>query len=257
MAISMSALRTGVPGPLYRGKSKNRGVSQCSGFGTDNIKDSALEKLADHGNGQYAYIDTVNEARKVLVEELGGTLVTVAKDVKIQVEFNPSEVHAYRLIGYENRILQHQDFNDDTKDAGDVGAGQTVTALFEVVPRDVDISLPSVDPLRYQTASTPDRRALKGELMTVKIRYKEPNGAVSRLLEYPVIDRNVRLNANDEDFRFAAAVASFGMILRDSPYKGESAINTVLALAEISRGEDRNGYRAEFINLVRAFQTVK
>src|SRR5262249_15846432 len=153
------------------------------GFGTGNLQDSTLEKLADKGNGNYAYIDTLSEARKVLVEQMGGTLITIAKDVKIQVEFNPTEVSAYRLIGYENRVLRHQDFNDDQKDAGDIGAGHTVTALFEVVPRGVEIDIPSVDPLRYQTSSQPNTNARRGELVNVRLRYKDPDGTASKLLE--------------------------------------------------------------------------
>ena len=146
------------------------------GFGTGNFNDAGLEALADRGNGNYAYIDGIREARKVLVQEVGGTLFTIAKDVKFQVEFNPVEVTAYRLIGYENRILRDQDFNDDTKDAGEIGAGHTVTALFEVVPDGVEINVPGVDPLRYQAPTRPSTEAGSGEMLRVKIRYKEPDG---------------------------------------------------------------------------------
>src|SRR5262249_39195181 len=154
---------------------------------------------------------TLNEARKVLVEEMSGTLLTVAKDVKVQVEFNPGQVNAYRLIGYENRALRHQDFNDDSKDAGDMGAGQTVTALFEAVPRGVEIDIPGIDPLRYAGSVQPSRNAASAELLNLKIRYKEPDGVKSELLQVPVTDRGVAFNNASPDFRFASAVAEFGM----------------------------------------------
>ena len=227
------------------------------GFGMGNYKDSTLEKLADKGNGNYAYIDTLNEARKVLVEEMSGTLVTVAKDVKIQVEFNPKEVNAYRLIGYENRALRHEDFNDDKKDAGDMGAGHSVTALFEIVPRGVKIQIPGVDPLKYQQPAQPNRTAPDGEILNLKIRYKEPDGNASRLLEAPVADRAAGFGSASTDLRFAAAVASFGMILRDSPYKGQSTLNAVLEVAENSKGADKDRYREEFVGLVKKAKALK
>ena len=220
------------------------------GFGMGNYKDSTLETLADKGNGNYAYIDTLNEARKVLVEEMSETLVTVAKDVKVQVEFNPAEVNAYRLIGYENRALRREDFNNDTKDAGDLGAGHNVTALFEVVPRGVDIQIPGVDALKYQQPAQ-IRRAPSGELLNVRIRYKEPESSTSQLLVTPVIDRSTAFNNATADFRFAAAVASFGMILRASPHKGSATFDTVIETADTSRGTDKNGYRDEFVQLAR------
>ncbi len=162
------------------------------GFGMGNLKDSTLEKLADHGNGNYAYIDTLSEARKVLVEQIGGTLVTIAKDVKLQVEFNPATVKAFRLIGYENRVLAHQDFNDDKKDAGDIGAGHTVTALYEVVPAGGSLEVPGVDPLKYQEAPRPKREAnRRASSSRVKLRYKQPDGDKSTLLEETLADRNV------------------------------------------------------------------
>jgi Ca-activated chloride channel homolog len=227
------------------------------GFGMGNYKDSTLEKLADEGNGNYAYIDTMNEARKVLVEEMSGTLLTIAKDVKIQVEFNPAEVNAYRLIGYENRTLRHQDFNDDKKDAGDMGAGQTVTALFEVVPRGVEVEISAVDQLKYQERALDTRRAANGEILNVRIRYKDPDGNTSQLMETPVIDRRTAFNNASTDFRFAAAVASFGMVLRDSPHKGQSTMDSVIEIAEKSRGVDKNGYRDEFVQLVRKARALK
>ncbi len=221
------------------------------GFGMGNIKDSALEQLADKGNGNYAYIDTIREAKKVLVEEMGSTLITIAKDVKIQVEFNPAEAAAYRLIGYENRMLRAEDFNDDTKDAGEIGAGHTVTALYEIVPAGSDLELPGVDPLKYQSPAVPAPPVGKGELMTLKLRYKDPDGDTSRLLEFPVVDTGKAFADADADFTFAAAVASFGMLLRDSKYRGDATFATVLDLAEAGRGKDSHGYRAEFIDLVR------
>jgi Ca-activated chloride channel family protein len=223
------------------------------GFGMGNYKDSTLESLADKGNGNYAYIDTINEARKVLVEQMGATLVTIAKDVKIQVEFNPSRVAAYRLIGYENRVLQAQDFNDDTKDAGEIGAGHTVTALFEVVPAGVAFEQPGVDPLRYQTetraapAGTADANA---ELLNVKVRYKPPASDVSTMFEAPLVDRGATFESASQDFRFAAAVAGFGMILRDSPHKGSITYDRVRRIALGAEGSDPNGYRREFVGLV-------
>jgi Ca-activated chloride channel family protein len=242
---------------LIEEKAKSGVFLSVLGFGMGNLKDSTLERLADKGNGNYAYIDTLNEARKVLVEEMGSTLVTVAKDVKIQVEFNPAEVRAYRLIGYENRVMRHEDFNDDRKDAGDMGAGHAVTALFEVVPAGVAISLPGVDALRYQPVAAPDRNVRGGELLNLKIRYKEPEGNTSELLEFPVIDRNARFQSATDDFRFAAAVASFGMILRDSPHKAQFTFDEVVAISETSRGADKNGYRNEFVSLLRKAQALK
>jgi Ca-activated chloride channel family protein len=220
------------------------------GFGIGNLKDSTLEKLADSGNGNYAYVDTIHEARKVLVEEIGGTLVTIAKDVKLQVEFNPAQVNAYRLIGYENRILRDEDFNDDSKDAGDMGAGHTVTVLFEIVPKGVDTAIPDVDPLKYQTPSAPVRSSSR-EMLTLKVRYKEPEASRSMLLDVPLVDTGRSFSGASSDFRFAASVAEFGMILRDSPFKGTASLRSVLEMAQQARGADRNGYRDEFIGLVR------
>ena len=224
------------------------------GFGMGNLKDSKMEALADHGNGNYAYIDNLLEARKVLVTEMGGTLVTIAKDVKIQVEFNPARVQAYRLIGYENRLLADEDFNDDAKDAGELGAGHSVTALYEVVPVGAPpVETGSVDPLRYERpeedASETRRAGGEDELMFVKLRYKAPNGQRSRLLELPVPDR---VENASTDLRFAASVAAFGMLLRDSEQCGDFTLAEVSRLARASQGEDRHGYRAEFVRLVEA-----
>jgi len=221
------------------------------GFGMGNYQDSTLEMLADKGNGNYAYIDDLREARKVLVEELTGTLVTIAKDVKIQVEFNPAEVGAYRLIGYENRMLRKEDFNDDRKDAGEIGAGHTVTALYEIVPASArrDVDLPSVDPLRYQQGPALTESARRGELFTLKLRYKEPEGERSRLLEFPAVDAGARRGS--PDFEFAAAVAGFGMLLRGSEQAGDFTYRDVreLAAGAIGRSEGRE-YRREFAELV-------
>jgi Ca-activated chloride channel family protein len=216
------------------------------GFGMGNYKDATMEQLADKGNGNYAYIDTIHEARKVLVSQFGGTLFTIAKDVKIQVEFNPRHVKAYRLIGYENRRLNKEDFNNDKKDAGEMGAGHTVTALYEIVPADADTPLPTVDPLRYQEVR--DRRdAAAGELATVKLRYKKPDSDTSRLLTHPV--PATALSAGSENLRFAAAVSCFGMLLNDSAFKKDADWPLVRTLARGALGEDPEGYRAEFLRL--------
>ncbi|NEP82485.1 MAG: VWA domain-containing protein, partial [Okeania sp. SIO3B3] len=191
------------------------------GFGTGNFKDAKMEQLANKGNGNYAYIDNLLEAKKVLVTEMGGTLLTIAKDVKIQVEFNPAKVQAYRLIGYENRLLRSQDFNDDTKDAGELGAGHSVTALYEIIPVGVEsnVNLPGVDELRYQDNQVDQAAYNSDELMLVKLRYKKPKGTTSELIKQPVVYGGVSLDDASNDFKFAAAVAEYGMILRDSEYK--------------------------------------
>ena len=217
------------------------------GVGTGNLKDSTMEKLADKGNGNYAYLDSLHEARRVLIAEAGATLVTVAKDVKIQVEFNPRAVGAYKLIGYENRILQHQDFNNDKKDAGDIGAGHTVTALYEIIPPGEPLEGGSVDPLKYQEGAKPNAAAKSDELMTVKLRYKQPDGDTSKLISVAVRDRSGELTPN---LGFASAVAEFGMLLRKSEHKGQATWTTAQELARRYRGEDPDGYRAEFVRLV-------
>ncbi|MEP6361138.1 MAG: von Willebrand factor type A domain-containing protein, partial [Balneola sp.] len=219
------------------------------GFGSGNLKDSKMEQIANNGNGNYYYIDNLLEAKKVLVSEMGGTLHTIAKDVKIQVEFNPQNVKAYRLIGYENRLLADEDFNNDKKDAGELGSGHTVTALYEVIPHGVDIdsSLSDIDPLKYQTPTTPVN-GFDDELMTVKLRYKQPDAEKSQLLSQ-VIKRSDRFELS-ENLKFASSVASFGMLLRDSKFKGNSSFEMVQQLAKESKGVDENGYRAEFIKIV-------
>jgi len=242
-------------GDLIRLIEQNRdtGVSlSVLGFGMGNLKDSTMEKLADRGNGNYSYIDSLTEARKVLVEEAGSTLVTVAKDVKLQVEFNPRGVAAYRLIGYENRLLQDRDFNDDKKDAGDMGAGHSVTALYEIVPAGQAVDLPGVDPLKYQQPAGLSASAGSDEAMTVKLRYKEPDGTTSSLLSVVVGNHA----ATSPALGFAAAVAEFGMVLRDSEFKGASSYADAEALAVRFKGDDAYGHRAEFIRLISAADSV-
>jgi Ca-activated chloride channel family protein len=216
------------------------------GVGTGNLKDSTMEKLADKGNGNYSYLDTLHEARKVLVREAGATLDTIAKDVKIQVEFNPREVSAYRLIGYENRLLKNEDFNDDKKDAGEIGAGHSVTALYEVVPAGVKVATSDVDPLKYQREMRTTRAASSGELLTVKVRYKAPDGDTSSLLTRVVTNKPASMSAN---VGFASAVAEFGMVLRGSPESGDASFEAAVARARRFRGRDDEGYRGEFIVL--------
>ncbi|MBA3240791.1 MAG: VWA domain-containing protein, partial [Acidobacteria bacterium] len=230
------------------------------GFGRGNLKDSAMENLADKGNGNYAYIDSPAEARKVLGEQVGGTLFTIAKDVKIQVEFNPRLVAGYRLIGYENRLLRDEDFNDDRKDAGEIGAGHTVTALYEVVPAGQRVENPGVDDLKYQQqqqqSSQPTGGANAGELLTVKLRYKAPDGVESQPLNVGVVDSKAAYQNASENFKFASAVAEFGMLLRDSRYKAQSSYEGVLQLARASMGADLRGYRSEFVRLVETAQSL-
>jgi Ca-activated chloride channel family protein len=221
------------------------------GFGTGNLNDSTMEQLADKGNGNYAYLDSGAEAHKVLVEQAGATLMTIAKDVKIQVEFNPAEVAAYRLVGYENRKLEHRDFNDDTKDAGEIGAGHTVTALYEIVPAGQGVA-PEVDPLQYQepgTALTP--AAKSGELMLVKLRYKQPNGSKSKLLSVAVKDGDGSIEGSSETFRFSAAVAEMGLLLRGSKWRGQASWAQTYELAAGAQGRDPQGRRAEMLSLVQ------
>ncbi|HEX6748982.1 MAG TPA: VWA domain-containing protein [Longimicrobium sp.] len=225
------------------------------GFGTGNLQDTKMEQLADKGNGNYAYVDGIDEARRVLVVEMGGTLFTIAKDVKVQVEFNPARVKAYRLIGYENRLLAAEDFNDDRRDAGELGAGHSVTALYEVVPADApDNPARGTDPLRYQTPRARSSAAGSNELLTVKLRYKAPDGDASRLLAHPLVDRATPLARTSPDFRFSAAVAEWGMLLRQSRFRGAASYGAVTSLARGAIGDDRGGYRAEFLRLVQVSQ---
>jgi Ca-activated chloride channel homolog len=218
------------------------------GFGTGNLKDTKMEQMADKGNGHYAYIDNFREAHKVFVREFGGTLFTVAKDVKIQIEFNPAKVHAYRLLGYENRLLAKEDFADDRKDAGEMGAGHAVTALYEVVPVGAGPVALIGDSLTYQHVSLRPSASRSPELMTVKLRYKDPQGSRSRLLSTAVVDRGDAQASTD--LRFASAVAAFALVLRGSENKGGATYAMVMALAQEARGEDSEGYRGEFISMV-------
>jgi Ca-activated chloride channel family protein len=225
-----------------------------TGFGMGNYKDGRMEQISNAGNGNYFYIDNIKEAKKVFVTEMRATLFTIAKDVKIQIEFNPDNVQAYRLIGYENRMLEAEDFNDDKKDAGELGAGHTVTALYEIIPVGVESSfIKDIDPLKYQSTKIKAHYpAEKNELLTVKFRYKEPDGNKSKLITQVLLDKNVDLDDTSDNFRFSASVASFGMILRDSEFKGTSSYNDVLSMAKASKAEDKEGYRSEFIKLVES-----
>ncbi len=262
---------------LIEDKAKSGVFLTVLGFGMGNLKDSTLERLADKGNGNYGYIDTENEARKLLVEQLSGTLITIAKDVKLQIEFNPARVAAYRLLGYENRLLAAEDFNDDTKDAGEIGAGHAVTAFYEIVPvappapeqpvadkpadnKPVEAApaeTTPVDPLKYQRpAELTDAARGTPELLTLKLRYKEPEGTTSKLLEFGVADGDKPIGQATEDTRFAASVALFGMLLRQSPHTGSGTLAAVLEMADSSRQADEHGYRAEFVELVKQAMTL-
>lgn len=223
------------------------------GFGMGNYKDDKMEILADKGNGNYAYIDNLQEARKVFVNEFGGTLFTIAKDVKLQIEFNPAKVQAYRLIGYENRRLKNEDFNDDKKDAGELGSGHTVTALYEIIPVGAKSEfVKSIDPLKYQQSEIEKISYDTRELMTLKLRYKAPNGNVSKLITTPVIDKNKDWENTSENFLWSAAVAEFGMLLRESKFVQAADVQSVLKLARSAKGNDEEGYRSEFIRLVES-----
>jgi Ca-activated chloride channel family protein len=242
------------------------------GFGRGNLNDAMMEAISNHGNGNYHYVDNRAEARRVLVKEMAGTLVTIAKDVKIQVEFNPQQVAGYRLIGYENRMLRTEDFNDDKKDAGEIGAGHTVTALYEIVPAGKQVAISPVDELKYQQppVSSPAGGSAEarpqppqgdadstGELLTLKMRYKQPDGDTSRKLEWPVADAGQAFAAATGDFQFATAVAGFGLLLRDSQYKGNLTYAAVLELAQPGVGSDEQGHRGEFLEMVRRAKTLR
>ena len=222
------------------------------GFGMGNYKDSKMEILADKGNGNYAYIDNISEARKVLVNEFGGTLFTIAKDVKLQVEFNPAKVKAYRLIGYENRVLKNEDFNNDKKDAGDLGSGHTVTALYEIIPVGVESEFFKIDELKYQKTTIDPKANRSDELMTIKFRYKKPDEDISKLIVHPLADSNIPLAKTSDNFRWSASVAAFGMLLRESEYIKNFSYDAVVQMAQQSKGNDKEGYRIEFINMVKS-----
>lgn len=237
---------------LIEAKRKEGIYLTAIGVGMGNYKDSKMESMADNGNGNYFYIDNIEEAQKVLVTELDGTLYTIAKDVKLQIEFNPDKVKGYRLIGYENRMLKKEDFNNDQKDAGELGAGHAVTALYEIIPADSKEELPGkVDNLKYQPVRSLSKTVASKEVMTVKFRYKNPEDSVSKLLVRVMNDENTALSKTSENFRFSAAVASYAMVLRDSEYKGKTSFETILQLANAAKGIDEEGYRAEFIRLVK------
>jgi Ca-activated chloride channel family protein len=227
------------------------------GYGMGNFKDNRLQILSEKGNGNYAYIDNIQEAYKVLVHEFGGTMYTVAKDVKIQVEFNPAHVQAYRLVGYESRMLNAEDFNDDTKDAGELGAGHTVMVLYEIIPAGVENRFGGVDALRYQRVENRQNATnFSNELMTVKLRYKDPESDVSKRLDVPVLANSMNRNPS-ADFNFAMSVAMFGQLLRDSDFKGNADYQKVIALAREGVGRDEQGYRKEFIRLVEAAEQLR
>lgn len=240
-------------------KAKSGVFLSVLGVGTDNLKDGTMQKLADKGNGNYAYLDSIDEARKVLVQQMNGTLVTIAKDVKAQVEWNPAVVASYRLIGYEKRMLRKEDFNNDKIDAGEIGAGHTVTALYEVVPvgAAVSPSVPALDALKYSSASQQTTPTNSNEMLTVKLRYKKPEGEKSELIERALVDERKSFGKASGDFKWAAAVAEFGMILRGSEFKDNATFGGVRELAEEAKGTDANGYRAGFLALVRKAERLK
>lgn len=237
-------------------KEREKGIFiSVMGFGMGNYKDDKMEIIADKGNGNYAYIDNIQEANKVFVNEFGGTLFTIAKDVKIQIEFNPVKVKEYRLVGYENRLLNEEDFDNDKIDAGELGSGHTVTALYELVL--ADKKKDKKDELKYQTSQVNNYARETSELATIKFRYKKPDGYKSILIEKPIIDKANSLEETSDNFRFSAAVAEFGMFLRDSEFKGTTTIDSVLELASNAKGKDENGYRGEFVRLVKTAGALK
>jgi Ca-activated chloride channel homolog len=229
------------------------------GFGMGNVKDDKMEIIADKGNGNYSYIDNLQEARKVLVREFGGTLFTVAKDVKFQIEFNPAKVESYRLVGYENRLLNDEDFNDDSKDAGDMGAGHNVTALYELVPAGSGEKVPAVDPLKYQKSEpkVTNEDDITDEYLTIKLRYKQPDGNKSIMFEKAVTGPIHEIGQSSDNLKFAAAVSEFGMVLRNSEFKGNATLTGAAQLAKSARGEDEDGYRAELIRLINTVKDIR
>ncbi|MFQ3578891.1 MAG: von Willebrand factor type A domain-containing protein [Bacteroidales bacterium] len=226
------------------------------GFGMGNYKDDKMEIIADKGNGNYAYIDNLNEAKKVFVNEFGGTLFTIAKDVKIQIEFNPSVVAEYRLVGYENRVMANEDFSNDKKDAGDLGSGHSVTAMYEIIPKEGTTNT-SYIPLRYQHYTDIIKVQKKEELASIKFRYKKPDSDTSILMEQIIANTVQAADKTSDNLKFAAAVAMFGMLLRDSEFKGTSSYEKVISLAQAAKGKDTDGYRTEFIQLVKSAQLIK
>lgn len=240
---------------LIEDKRKSGVYLTILGFGMGNLKDSTMEKLSHHGNGHYAYIDSQAEAHKLFVEQ-GAALVTVAKDVKLQIEFNPQRVGAYRLLGYEDRLLQAHEFNEDKKDAGDMGSGHTVTALYEIIPPGQPLPGAKVDALKYQQPPKRSKTADNREWLTVKLRYKDPDADTSKLLSKPLTGDPRTLSQTPPDFRFAGAVAAFGMLLRNSEYRGTATYADVRKLAASAIDKDHNGHRAEFLELIDAAQRL-
>ena len=238
-------------------KERQRGIFlSVLGFGMGNYKDNKMQQLADKGNGNHNYIDNLNEAKKVLVNEFGGTIFTIAKDVKLQIEFNPSLVNVYRLIGYENRMLANEDFNDDKKDAGELGAGHTVTALYEIIPAGInDTLIGKVDDLKYQRKKEVSYNG--NELMNIKLRYKEPESETSKLIIYPVADINRTWEQASGNFKLSAAVAEFGLLLRGSSYKQNSSFEQTLEIANDAAQHDDHGYRSEFLKLIKEAQLLE
>jgi Ca-activated chloride channel homolog len=237
-------------------KEREKGISiSVLGFGMGNYKDDKMEIIADKGNGNYAYIDNIQEAKKVFVNEFGGTLFTIAKDVKIQIEFNPVKVKKYRLVGYENRLLNEEDFDNDKIDAGELGSGHTVTALYELVLYNDGEKVN--ERLKYQTTSVNELAKESNELVNIKLRYKEPDGLQSKLIESALLDNSKTWAETSDNFRFSAAVAEFGMWLRDSEFKGNASLESTLKLAENSLGKDKEGYRSEFVRLVKSADVIR
>jgi Ca-activated chloride channel family protein len=238
----------------------NKGIFRTvMGFGMGNYKDDRLEIIANKGNGNYAYIDNLQEAQKTLVSEFGGTLFTIAKDVKFQIEFNPSKVLAYRLVGYENRLLNAEDFNDDKKDAGEIGAGHTVTALYEIIPvgaSDAGKWVKQIDPLKYQKSNLNSTDNITDEWVTLKLRYKQPEGDNSQLMVFPVKGKVKSFENASTDFKFAASVAGFGMLLRNSDYKGTITYSEAQSMARDNRGADEDGFKAEMARLIQTAEML-
>ncbi|KOR28988.1 hypothetical protein TI04_09710, partial [Achromatium sp. WMS2] len=225
---------------------RKRGIAlTVLGFGRDNLNERLMEQLADAGDGNYAYIDSAQEASKILARQVKSTLMIIAKDVKVQIEFNPAQVAEYRLIGYENRLLKREDFSNDKVDAGDIGAGHTVTAFYEITP--VGSKAQRIEPLRYQANGIPAKPGNTEEMAFLRLRYKDPTGGASRLIEQPIVSSNIK--QADTDFRFATAVAAFGQLLRDGHYLGNFNWDDVITLARANRGVDPHGERAEFVSL--------
>jgi len=242
---------------LIERKAKTGVFLSVFGFGMGNLKDNNMETLANKGNGNYGYIDSLEESKKVFMEQMSGTLVTIAKDVKIQIEFNPGRVVGYRLLGYENRVLAAQDFNNDKKDAGEIGAGHTVTALYEIVPADKNLDIPGVDKLKYQKRPARTEAAESEDLLTLKLRFKQPDAEQSVLREFTLSDAGKSFGQATEDFKFATAVASYAMLLKDSKYAGNSTFGSILEIAESTKGTDKSGYRAEFVELVKKAKALR